>query len=116
MQDVLLKYPNESFELLDDDDARTFLIAEGLFGDFPQGSFTGSRGQFLIFKRHPSHWILAIRFQGNKNKSDNGYVVYCEPKSKVTLKDVEDLSKEIQKHTKTADAKYVEKNINPNRN
>ncbi|HVV69968.1 MAG TPA: hypothetical protein VHI52_00195, partial [Verrucomicrobiae bacterium] len=44
----------------------------------------------LTFPAHPTHWIVGLLWSGYPKPDQNGYRVFCIPKSKVPLEGVKD--------------------------
>ena len=84
--------PDEFRRILDDGEAKLFLIQFGLIeklrehGTRPAGiSLFEPWSSRTYFTDHPTHWIVADYFCGFTNPADNGFVVDCIPKSRVSL-------------------------------
>jgi hypothetical protein len=92
----LLKNPDTIFETKNDTTAKLWLLELGLMGKFSNTS--DSRTQLITHRDHPTHFIVAMFFTGKTKKSDNGYVIFCLPKSEfppeLALQFVEKISRE----------------------
>jgi hypothetical protein len=84
--------PDEFRRIMDDADAKLILIEFGLIenllkhGKRPAGvSLSEPWSARTYFTDHPTHWIVADYFCGFPNSTDNGFVVDCIPKSRVSL-------------------------------
>jgi hypothetical protein len=82
MIEILNQMPGQFFQFSDDGEAKIMLFELGLIDKFsikpPHGQSTA---QFVTYGEHPTHFIFAMLFVGKTKKEDNGYVVFCLPKS-----------------------------------
>jgi hypothetical protein len=79
----LLDNPGRLFEIDNDDDARCFLLEVGLLGRFVYDN-SPSRTRLVTYDEHQTHFVVVLYFTGMASKSDNGYLIYCLPKSRLT--------------------------------
>src|ERR1035441_5387221 len=89
MLELLKNKPNETFTFDNDNEAKMLLLELGLAGRLnikpPNISPEKPTRQAVLHTVHPTHFILAILYLGNSKKEDNGYLVYCLPKSKCSF-------------------------------
>ena len=84
----LSKSPNEIVEISDDTDAKALLVQLGVINKFPESPNLSEPWAARVgYADHPTHWIMATLFTGFPNAIDNGYVIYCLPKSQFALPD-----------------------------
>lgn len=76
--------PDCPVEILDDAEARRFLGELDLLKHLPVPSSLSLRALFASYDGHITHWIVGVRFEGYDKPEDNGYGVYCFPKSQYT--------------------------------
>ncbi|MSU62412.1 MAG: hypothetical protein EXS31_08450 [Pedosphaera sp.] len=84
--------PNEFRRILDNAEAKVVLIQLRLIdkllehGTRPVGVSLSEPWSSRVYSTdHPTHWIVADYFCGFANPADNGFVVDCIPKSRVSL-------------------------------
>ncbi|HZF01606.1 MAG TPA: hypothetical protein VE344_06880 [Methylomirabilota bacterium] len=82
MIEILEQMPNQFFQFADDKEAKQLLFELGMIDKFtPKPNFKPSTTQILTESNHPTHFIAAMYFAGKTNPTDNGYLVFCLPKS-----------------------------------
>lgn len=81
MIEKLERNPHEGLALVDDE-AKMLCFELGIVDRFKD--FHELRTQIVVFGEHPTHHILALRFSGQPDPSENGFQVSCLPKSKVS--------------------------------
>lgn len=82
MIEILNQMPSQFFQFDDDSEAKTILFELGLIDKFSiKPPFAPSTAQFVTFGEHLTHFIFAMLFVGKTKQEDNGYVVFCLPKS-----------------------------------
>ena len=82
--DDLVNNPGRIFEIDDDDDARRFLLEVGLLGRFTHDNSPSSGRELVTYDEHPTHFVVVLYFTGQAVRSDNGYLIYCLPKNRLT--------------------------------
>jgi hypothetical protein len=106
----LTKLAHERFTITNDDDARTFLVQQGVQTGFDTGHLAKPVTNVVVTYDNPSHWILCFIHDGHANPSQNGYVVDCIPKSRFSKEKfdahVEDMKK---KNTTGPPMRHVQK-------
>jgi hypothetical protein len=71
---------DKPFEIRDDNAAQHFLLQLGILNAMPKKPVDPAPWAALeAFEGHPTHWILAARFEGFP--ADNGWLVIGQPKS-----------------------------------
>lgn len=97
----LADHPDESFATVNDDEARALLVKEGLLYKLEQESpgdrLLPNQTRWMEIFDHPTHWIIAIRFLGFSRPEENGYLVRCLSKRKVSREQFE-LQAKAEKH------------------
>ena len=82
MIEILEQMPNQLFQFDDDDEAKRLLFELRMIDKFtPRPNIKPSTTQVLTEANHPTHFIFAMYFAGKTNPTDNGYLVFCLPKS-----------------------------------
>ena len=86
----LAKNPNDYTEISDENSAIALLNELLILEKFMQNP-TPSKEWFsmIIYSDHGSHFIVAVKFDGFKNRIDNGHAIQCYPKSKFGRQDVQ---------------------------
>src|SRR5438045_3728643 len=83
--------PHQFRKVTNDTEAQAILVTHGmyqkLFEHRRPAHLSGEWAACEHFSAHPSHWILAVRYEGFTNAADNGYVLHCFPKSQHSLED-----------------------------
>jgi hypothetical protein len=82
----LLKNPDEFFQTENDHEAKAFLVEVGLSAQI-KTDITESRTQLITYGDHSTHFIAVEYFTGKTVKTDNGYLIYCLPKSQFSADD-----------------------------
>lgn len=74
--------PNQFFQFADDKEAKQLLFELGLIDKFSKKPIgNDSAAQLVTYGEHLTHFIVAMFFTGKTKPEDNGYVVFCLPKS-----------------------------------
>lgn len=82
MLEILSQNPHKMVTVEDDKEAKTLLFELGLIDKFSKNPLLGaSTAQAVTHGDHPTHFVFAMLFLGKTAKQDNGYLVYCLPKS-----------------------------------
>jgi hypothetical protein len=86
MVEILTQNPSQFFEFDDDNEAKAILIELGVLGKLCQPPPHGepSTTQVIGYGDHPSHYVIGMRFRGKIKPEDNGFLVFCLPKSQFT--------------------------------
>lgn len=88
MIEILNQMPSQFFQFADDAEAKTILFELGLIDKFSiKPPYNQSTAQSITYAEHPTHFIFAMLFLGKTKKEDNGYVVFCLPKSEYSPED-----------------------------
>lgn len=82
----LSAYPSVYRRITDQAEASQILQECGLLERLERVSrpanHTGEWMTSLPWLKHPTHWLVAVVYSGFENAAQNGYVVYCVPKSR----------------------------------
>jgi hypothetical protein len=80
---VLRREPDQAVEIRDDTQAKRFLCELGLGNAFsdPKSFSDKPTVQICGFDGLKSHIVLALLFSGCLGEKDNGYIVFCAPRS-----------------------------------
>jgi hypothetical protein len=89
MIEKLKQHPNDPFAWADDE-AKLLCVELGIVNRFKD--FNELRTQVVEFGEHPTHHILALRFSGQPDPSENGFQVTCVPKSKVSPAEFQEMT------------------------
>ena len=82
MIEILNQMSSQFFQFDNDKEAKTVLFELGLIDKFSiKPPYAQSTAQFVTYGEHPTHFIFAMLFVRKTKKEDNGYVVFCLPKS-----------------------------------
>lgn len=85
MIEELIQSPDKTFHITDNKQAKMLLCELGLIDKFP-GKFPAVSNPIeVVIADCETHCILAFLFSGRKKRADNGYLVHCLPKTKVSL-------------------------------
>ena len=86
----LAKHPNDYTEISDENSAIALLNELLILEKFMQNP-TPSKEWFsmIIYSDHVTHLIVAVKFDGFQNATDNGHAIQCYPKSKFGRYDVQ---------------------------
>ena len=76
--------PEEHLVITDEGEAETLLFDLGLTDRFMKAGIGAHVLQAVSFDEHPTHHILAMYTAGHSSRGDNGYLIYCLPKSKLS--------------------------------
>ncbi|MGD1088953.1 MAG: hypothetical protein ABR955_09560 [Verrucomicrobiota bacterium] len=86
MIEILEQMPNLTFFFEKDDEAKTVLFEMGLIDKFSQEPpYSQSTIQAVSYSEHATHFIIGLLYLGKTKPEDNGYLVYCLPKSQYSL-------------------------------
>jgi len=75
--------PDEQFDIADDVNAEVLLLELGILDRFRKKT-TAPETQAVIYNVHSTHHILAVFYSGRQKAEDNGYAIFCIPKSKLS--------------------------------
>ncbi len=81
MTEKLQNSPNKRFDITDDSQAEILLLELGILDRFTKKFPAHETTQTVVFNEHPTHHILAVLYLGHQNTVDNGYVIFCIPRS-----------------------------------
>jgi hypothetical protein len=81
MLEEIKKYPDKMLGLTDDARAKKLLFELGIIDKFSKSVPGVERPVQAVTGICTTHYILALLFSGQEMPEDNGYVVYCLPKS-----------------------------------
>ena len=84
MIEILEQMPNQWTTFDIQDDARQVLFELGMSDSFSKKP-NRHRVYYATKYKHPTHYILALRFTGSIRAEDNVCIVYCLPKSQYTV-------------------------------
>lgn len=79
------KFPDYDIVSLDDEQVKSIMLHLGLthlFNDRSESNVVYS----MVYKDHPTHWLLFTRFENFPQSSDNGFTLNGWLKSKYDLK------------------------------
>lgn len=81
-KEKILNSPDEFFQIADNNEAKALLFELGIIDKFAknQGG-TGKATVQAITGDLRTHYVLAMFCEGNPLESDNGYVVFCIPRT-----------------------------------
>jgi len=82
MADKLQNAPDEQFDIDDDADAKVLLLELGILDKFTTKLPSHETTQAVVYREHPTHHILALLYAGHSNPVDNGFFVFCLPRSR----------------------------------
>jgi hypothetical protein len=98
MLEILAQYPDKDFQFEDHFEAQSILLELGIAGRFnmnpPEANGQQSQ-QTVMYGEHPTHFILVVLYLGNAEAVENGYLVLCFPKSRVSYAKFMEISKRI---------------------
>src|SRR5437773_1735681 len=100
MLEILKQKPDEVVEIADDNSAKIFLLELGIAGRFKaksEGATATDQG--IRFTEHQTHCVLALLYLGRADQAQNGYMIYCLPKSKHTFIEFNVFADEVQRIT-----------------
>ncbi len=84
---TLAENPDNLFQVKDNVEAERLLSELGIIAQFAKPDHTHARIESVVYNEHSTHHILALRLSGCAEAADNGYLIYCIPKSQVTQPD-----------------------------
>jgi len=82
MTEKLKNAPNEQFDIADDTEAKVLLLELGILDRFKNKVPPHETTQAVVYGEHPTHHILAVLYSGHSNPADNGFVVFCLPRTR----------------------------------
>jgi hypothetical protein len=87
MNKKLLDNPNTPFSFDNDEECKILLVELGLgnrFSTNPQ-NLGPNPIQTITHLNHATHWIHAVLFLGHAVAENNGYLILCFPKSRMSM-------------------------------
>src|SRR3954469_18841858 len=96
MLEILAANPNKQFSFDDEKEAKTLVLELNLTGRFSPNPAKGQQSQqsVLCFD-NLTHFIQVILYLGNPDPNENGFVVFCYPRSKVSYEKLMGLAKSV---------------------
>ena len=99
MLEALKQNPDKEFRFDDEFEVKSILLELGIAGRFsqkPPNLPSGKQSQQLVsYGEHPTHFIHVILYLGNPDLKENGYVVLCLPRSKISYGQFMEVAKKI---------------------
>ena len=80
--DILKYVPNLGVQSKDDARCKTLFDRLGILGCF--STSTTPSLSLVRYREHGTHWIVGMLWSGYPHQQDNGYQVFCLPKSRIT--------------------------------
>jgi hypothetical protein len=103
MLEILKQNPDKDFQFDDEFETKSIMLELGLAGRFsmdPPNVPRGQQSQQLVsYGEHPTHFIHVILYLGNPDPKENGYLVLCFPRSKVSYEQFMEIAKRLLKPT-----------------
>lgn len=85
----LIAHPSVYRKITDQAEARELLIECGLLEQMEKLSRPpGHQSEWMTsipWLKHRTHWLVAVVYSGFAKAEDNGYVIYCVPKSRCSV-------------------------------
>ena len=78
----LKQSPDEQIDISDDSEAKVLLLELGILNKFTTKLPPHETTQAVVYGEHPTHHILAVLYAGHAKTTDNGFVVFCLPRSR----------------------------------
>jgi hypothetical protein len=86
--ELLQENPHKDFQFDDDFETKSMVLELGLSGRFSKNLPGVPRGeqsqQFVSYNQNPTHWIHIILYLGHPDPKENGYVILCYPRGRVS--------------------------------
>jgi len=93
-----MKIIGDVYTIADDNEALAALNEMGIANEFiAQRSFTEPTNMFVTHDKHPTHYVVAVKFEGHKKKEDNGYKIDFFAKKRFTRNQIDTIIKEMMK-------------------
>ena len=91
---MLAGRPSDSFKITNKTQAMRLLLELGVVGKFLKKPALADRWASAAgYSEHATHWVIAALFEGFPEACDNGYIVFCLPKSEFSLEQVNEVWK-----------------------
>ena len=91
---LLTNTPNDFRRITDDSEAKLILVELDILeklleaGKRPAGVSASEPWSSRAYScNHSTHWVVADYFTGFANSADNGFVLHCFPRSKISLEE-----------------------------
>lgn len=95
MLEILDANPDEQFTFENDKETKILVSELGLTDRFNQNPSKGASHQSVLHFGNFSHFIQVILYLGNPDPKENGFVVRCFPRSKVTYSEFMEATKSL---------------------